>query len=228
MAVDSHELGQAILPLQKTTGRKKQVSNAVDLLQRLTSQQADNHNIPVAYAHGTQVLSFVALKDDDKAARLKRNLHSTFTTNGVLSFEPHVDHTVLELVGHLNAAGSSANLAQWMSWFAIDTIARIAFSEDQGFMKQQQDVGGAMQAGQRRFDHWNFYFAIPWLDGILYKNWWVRNSKRPASALMRLALRAIETRKLKGGLGSHHDLLDLYMSSAERDPELYTPAVIVC
>ncbi|KAK4890338.1 hypothetical protein LTR27_010981 [Elasticomyces elasticus] len=44
---------------------------------------------------------------------------------------------------------------------------------------------------------------------------------------MRLALRAIETRKLKGGLGSHHDLLDLYMSSAERDPELYTPAAII-
>jgi cytochrome P450 len=142
-------------------------------------------------------------------------------------YENHVDHTVSELVNHLRTAGPIADLAKWSSWFAFDTIARIAFSEDQGFMSHQEDIGGAMDAARMRFAHWTFYWTIPWLDAILYKNWYARHSKRPPSGLMRLAIRAIESRKLKGGVGTHHDLLDLYMKAGEADPELFTPSTII-
>ncbi|KAK3110519.1 hypothetical protein LTR53_015103 [Teratosphaeriaceae sp. CCFEE 6253] len=189
--------------------------------------KADNHEPPKGYMNGSEVLSFIALRDDDKAARLNRNLHSTFTANGVLEYEAHVDHTVSELVSHLRAAGSATDLAKWMDWFAFDTIARIGFSEDQGLMRHQSDIGGAMQASIKRFQHRNLYWTIPRLEAILFKNWWARNTKRPASGLMRLAKRAIDSRKAAGGLGTHHDLLDLYLASGEKDPELYTPSTII-
>jgi cytochrome P450 len=172
-------------------------------------------------------VSFIALTDDNKAARLKRNLHSTFSPNGVLAYEKHVDHTVAELVGHLRAAGPTTDLTKWINWFAFDTVTRIAFSEDQGFMSRQEDIGGAMAAAHARFTHWTFYWTIPWLDAIIYKNWFARRSKRPPSGLMRLAVRSVENRKAKGHIGTHHDLLDLYMRSAQSDPELFTPSTII-
>jgi cytochrome P450 len=189
--------------------------------------QASNHEPIKAFVNGSEVTSFIALTDDNKAARLKRNLHSTFSSNGVLAYETHVNHTVSELVTHLRAAGPTTDLTKWTAWFAFDTMARIAFSEDQGFMSHQEDIGGAIDAGRKRFAHWAFYWAIPWLDAILYKNWFARRSRRPPSGITRLAIRAIESRKAKGGIGTHHDLLDLYMKSSETDPELFTPPTII-
>lgn len=88
-------------------------------------------------------------------------------------------------------------------------MALIAFSEDQGFTKQQIDIDGAAAAARARFAHWTFYWATPWLDAILYKNWFARGSQRSPSGLMRIAIGAIESCKEKGGLRTHHDLLDL-------------------
>jgi hypothetical protein len=67
-------------------------------------------------------------------------------------------------------------------------MARIAFSEDQGFMNKREDVGGVMAAPQKRFAHWNSYWTIPWLNALLYKNWFARHSKKPPSGLMNLAM----------------------------------------
>jgi cytochrome P450 len=159
---------------------------------------------------------------------LKRFLHPTFSPNGVLRYEQHVDHTVSELVSHLHNVGSSTDLASWFAWFAFDTITRIGFSEDQGFMRQQEDIGGAGKAAQQRFAHWIFYWTMPWLETLLHKNRVVKARKATTqSGLARLATRVVESRKTKGGLGTHHDLLDLYMESAQKDPQLYTPTTIL-
>ncbi|EMD01057.1 hypothetical protein BAUCODRAFT_144632 [Baudoinia panamericana UAMH 10762] len=189
--------------------------------------KASNHEPLKAWVNGSEVLSFVALTDDAKAARLKRNLHATFSSHGVLGYEAHVDHTVSELVGHLQTAGSMVDLADWLSWFAFDTVARIGFSEDQGFMSRRQDVDGALEAGRRRFEHWNFWWTLPSLEGLIYKNWVARNRKKSRSSIMRLAMQVVERRKAKGGLGTHNDLLDLYMQSAESDPQLFSPSTIL-
>ena len=163
-----------------------------------------------------------------KAARLKRFLHPTFSPNGVLKYEQHVDHTVSELVSHLHNVRSTTDLAPWFSWFAFDTITRIGFSEDQGFMREQEDIGGAGKAAQQRFAHWRFYWTIPWLEALLYKNWYAKNRKTTTrSGLVKLASRVVESRKGKGGLGTHNDLLDLYMESGQKDPQLYTPTTVL-
>ncbi|KAI8931651.1 hypothetical protein NX059_011300 [Plenodomus lindquistii] len=188
--------------------------------------KASNHEPLKSYSNGTEVVSFLSLTDDRKAAKLKRRLHSTFSASGVLVYEQHIDHTVSELVYHLSKIGSTANLTQWLEWFAFDTMARTAFSEDQGFMSAQTDIGGAAAGGRRRFKHWNFFWTIPWLEALIYKNWFARRSKKPPSGVMRLAIRAVESRKHKPS-GTHHDILDLYLRSGEADPETFTPSTII-
>jgi cytochrome P450 len=131
------------------------------------------------------------------------------------------------MVSHLRANGPTADLSEWCTWFAFDTMARIAFSEDQGFMTKQQDIGGAVEAARKRFEHWNFYWSIPWLDTLLYKNYFARRSKRAPSGLMKLAIRAINSRQQKGGLGTHDDILDLFLKCGKADPKLFTPQTII-
>jgi cytochrome P450 len=190
--------------------------------------KADSYAPLKASINGEEVASFLAITDDERAARLKRFLHPTFSPNGVLRYEQHVDHTVSELVSHLHNVGSTTDLAPWFGWFAFDTITRIGFSEDQGFMRQQGDIGGAGKAAQQRFAHWTFYWTMPWLESLLHKNWYAKNRKTATqSGLVRLATRVVESRKAKGGVGTHHDLLDLYMESGQKDPQLYTPTTIL-
>ncbi|KAH3962194.1 hypothetical protein HBI25_217660 [Parastagonospora nodorum] len=190
--------------------------------------KASSYDPPKVFNHGSEVASLVSITDDRRAARIKRNLHSQFSLNGVLIYEKHVDHTVNELVNHLRAAGRTVDLKQWCDWFAFDAMARIAFSEDQGFMKQQKDVGGSAAAAKARFKHWSLYWAIPSLDAILYKNWFVRRSKRPLSGLTRIAIDSIERRRGKEGSETQgDDLLGLYMGSAKLDPELFTPSTTI-
>lgn len=191
------------------------------------TRQAPNHGPTKAFRNGSEVASFIAIMDDSKAARLKRNLHSTFSVNGVLQYEQHVDHTVTELVNHLRAHGSVADLSQWSTWFAFDTMARMAFSEDQGFMRQRSDVDGAAAAARARFEHWNLYWTIPWLEALLFQNYFARRSKKAPSGMMRLATRAIEKRRLKGGVGAYHDILDLFLQCGQKDPELFTKETII-
>ncbi|KAI4765092.1 hypothetical protein E4T51_01926 [Aureobasidium sp. EXF-12344] len=190
--------------------------------------KADSYAPLKASVNGEEVASFLAITDDDKAARLKRFLHPTFSPNGVLRYEQHVDHTVSELVSHLHNVGPTTDLAPWFAWFAFDTITRIGFSEEQGFMRQQGDIGGAGKATQQRFAHWIFYWTMPWLEALVHKNWYARKRKAATrSGLAKLATRVVETRKAKGGLSTHHDLLDLYMESAQKDAQLYTPTTIL-
>ncbi|KAH7090845.1 cytochrome P450 [Paraphoma chrysanthemicola] len=190
-------------------------------------QKGPSNRPTKSFANGLEVATFVGMEDEARVSRLKRNLHSTFSVNGVLAYEQHVDETVAELVQHLSAAGPIVNLSDWTTWFAFDTMARLAFSEDQGFMRKQEDIDGAAEAARMRFAHWNRYWAMPRVEAVLFKNWFARHSKRPPSGLTRLAMRAIESRRLKGGIGAHADILDLFLRCGESDPELFTAPTII-
>jgi cytochrome P450 len=214
--------------------------------------KASNHEPLKTYINGSEIASFIALTDDTKASQLKKHLHATFTPNGVLNYETHVDDTVTELLSHLHGLSSASptakttDLADWMSWFAFDTITRIGLSENQGFMRKQMDVDGVGASAAKRFAHWNFYWTIPWLEALIYKNAYTRNKKTPPRAgLFALAVRVVEQRiqqqrqTEKTSLQDEEkqqqqqqqqqtkDLLSLYMDAAIQSPNLYTKQTII-
>jgi cytochrome P450 len=152
-------------------------------------------------------------------------MHHAFTPNGVLEYERHVDGTVHELIKHLKLAGPNVDLALWLNYFAFDTMARIGFSEDQGFMQKKEDVGGAIEFSLSRFKHWNDYWTVPWLDSVIFKNWYARNRKKPRPGLMSLAIRIVQDRKLKAVEAP--DLLNLYLDCGRKDSELWTIPTIL-
>ncbi len=115
-----------------------------------------------------------------------------------------------------------------MIYYAFDTVCRIAFSDDQGLMEKQADMGSTLEGARQRFAYWHAWQSLPWLERLLYKNRWAvaRSAKAGAkgSVLGQLALSRLQDRLEKGGV--HSDLLDRFLQGAERDPNTFTTSTI--
>ena len=99
-------------------------------------------------------------------------------------------------------------------------MCRLAFSDDPGMMNRQQDVGDTMKGGRDRFMYWNHWFAMPWLEALLYKNRFTRGIVRQ-NILTDMAITRVRDRMEKGGAGTHEDILDRYFRAREKAPEVF-------
>lgn len=161
---------------------------------------------------------------------MKKQIISAFSTRAILDYEHHIDRNITYLMDRFATSeqGNDLNIATWNIFFAMDTICCIAFSDSQGLMERQEDIGKTLEAGRERFLHWHDWRSLPWLEKLLFKNRWIiRVSNQKSSSLGGLATQRLQHRMEKGGLGSFSDLLDRYMQARENDPSTFTPATIM-
>jgi hypothetical protein len=114
------------------------------------------------------------------------------------------------------AGGKQISIAQWNSFFTFDTICRVAFSEDEGLVEKQQDLGDILKAGRARFEHWHYWQAFPRLERLMFKNRFA--ARVPGtSPLAQIASDKVQTRLSEDrGLGSHQDLSSIGTSKLAR------------
>ena len=164
--------------------------------------------------------SLAIIRDEKRISAIKRQIAHAFSTTAVLDYESHIDETIQVLISNLRDSNSEVNLQQWLSFFAFDTMCRLAFSDDPGMMNRQQDVDDTLQGGRDRFMYWNHWFAIPKIEGLLYKNRFVRGITSQG-VLTKMAIERVNERMEKGGAGAHQDLMDRYFQAHEKVPELF-------
>lgn len=157
---------------------------------------------------------------------MKKHLISAFTTTAILDYEHHVDRNINYLMARLADSDPEVNIAKWTIFFTFDTICNIAFSDDQGFMQKQSDLGNTLEGARQRFQHWHDWQTIPQIEKLLFKNRF-SSSVAGTSPLAVLAQERLQTRLEKGGLGTHSDLLDRYLQAGERDPVLFDKSSII-
>jgi cytochrome P450 len=58
---------------------------------------------------------------------MKRPIASAFTANAVRGYEHQVDETIDELVHAATSSTESIVLNEWLQWYAMDVLSRIAF-----------------------------------------------------------------------------------------------------
>src|SRR2546423_5685666 len=110
----------------------------------------------------------------------------------------------------------------------FDTLSRIAFSEDLGFMVNKKDIDGTLAGAQHRFDHWHYWLAVPYLERLIFKNPIVLQFTKPSSRLAALASRKIDARKQQGKeAGEFHDLLSQYLQAGQKDPEVIDSVAVI-
>ena len=98
---------------------------------------------------------------------LKRHINSAFTTNAILDYEQHVDKTIQNLTARLKSQRSDVNLGRLITYFAFETIFRIAFSANDIDEYKMDEI---LEGTKTRFVHWHRWFALPDLEKLIYKN----------------------------------------------------------
>lgn len=177
---------------------------------------------------GREVPSFIGAKPETRATALKKHVVSAFAPGQVLTYEGVVDDTMEILIKQLEKHGPVVEIVEWLRYFMVDTLSRIAFSEDLGFMANRKDIDGTLAGAQQRFDHWHYWLAVPYLERLIFKNPIVLQFTKPSSRLATLALQKIDARKQQGKeTGEFHDLLSQYLQAGEKDPKVIDPMTVI-
>ncbi|KAK5281626.1 hypothetical protein LTR40_004529, partial [Exophiala xenobiotica] len=189
--------------------------------------KAESYEVMNQIVNGNLISSWATTRDEARISAMKKQLISAFTTTAILDYEEHIDHNIKFLIAKLQDSDRpEVNIAKWSIFFAFDTICRIAFSDDQGFMAKQSDLGNTLEGARERFRHWHLWGPLARLERLIFKNRFATRTSG-TSLLGKLASERLQTRLEKGGLGTHSDLLDRYLQAAERDPATFTTSTII-
>ncbi|KIW23218.1 uncharacterized protein PV07_11436 [Cladophialophora immunda] len=189
--------------------------------------KAESYEVAFQAVNGKLISSFVTERNEARVSAIKKQVIGAFTTTAILDYEYHVDCNIRSLMSRLANTDPEVNIARWIIFFAFDTICNIAFSDDQGFMEKQSDLGNTLAGSRQRFDHWHNWQSLPKLEKLIYKNRFASRGTSGTSLLGKLAIERLETRLEKGGLGTHSDLLDRYLQASERDPVTFDRSTII-
>ena len=129
------------------------------------------------------------------------------------------------LISRIEAADPTVDLALWLALYTFDTLSRIAFGEDVGFMANGADVDGTWEAGRSRFRHWHYWMSMPGLEWLIFKNPWTTKSVKP-SALSALAVRKVGAAEIKER-ESKPTLLDKYLAAHRAHPDVIDRADVI-
>ncbi|GLB37110.1 putative cytochrome p450 [Lyophyllum shimeji] len=86
--------------------------------------------------------SLVGLRDPQEHARRRRIWSRGFTPEALRSYQPILDKRIGQLLDHLTArAGTTIDLAKWISWFSFDLMNDMAFGDKIELMKNEDSKG---------------------------------------------------------------------------------------
>jgi len=178
--------------------------------------------------NGKLIHSFITERSEARISVIKKQIIGAFSTKAMLAYEHHIDHNIAYLMDRFAACeqNKDINIASWNTFFAMDTICNIAFSDSQGLMERQADIGRTLEGGRQRLEHWHYWQSLPWLERLIFKNPWALRSNQKSSVLVQLATERLKDRLEKGGRESFSDLLDRYMQAREKDPTTFTLSLI--
>lgn len=151
---------------------------------------------------------------------VRKSVGRAFTTNSLLDYEDSIEATGNELVRVLSGK-NQVDIGEWLQYFAMDMLIRIAFSDSLGLLDRGEDIDGTLAAVMARFDHWGRWGAIPSVDYGL-------NKSRLATALRgvedsplaRVAQAKLEARKNSADKLSYKDLCSKFLEGQSKYPQL--------
>ncbi|PQE28626.1 cytochrome P450 monooxygenase protein [Rutstroemia sp. NJR-2017a BBW] len=113
---------------------------------------------------------FSTLKHEDHVV-IKRRLGAAYAMSSVKRYEARIDASVIELLNGLADIYSTAELDNWLHWFAYDVISAILAGKPIGFLKQRTDVRGLIASFAQVVWPLEFLGRIPKLSVLARKTW---------------------------------------------------------
>lgn len=103
------------------------------------------------------MFSLFSATDEQYHARLRRAVSGHFTMSSTIQHEPAVDMVIerlLKRTGEFYASGNVVcDLAEWLRFFAFDTISEITWGSNPGFLDQNMDICGVLESFDKSFSY---------------------------------------------------------------------------
>lgn len=208
---------------QAASWRRYGRERCIQYFQLMTSLQADSYNPMIVIQGGREVSSLITLRPETRHSATLRVLRPILTKSAVLELEDVIDGTIATLSAELKQVWPILNINEWLSFFALDTVFRISFGQDLGCMRHKTDVDGVLAGAKGRFKHWHDWLAMPWLEGLWFRNRFFPAAQRQTE-LSRLITKRIALQKMR--IGERSALLDKILPLHEAHPDIITEAAV--
>jgi Cytochrome P450 len=137
--------------------------------------------------------------------------------------------------------GKVCNFATWLQYFAFDVIGKITYSQDHGFVQNNEDIEGMIGYLAKLFSYVAPVGQVPWIDLLFLKNpivllldkLQVKLFGFPvatfAKARMTERLKEIESNKASGKAPSsgRADLLSMFLKARDDRPDFFDDAKVL-
>ncbi|KAJ5619474.1 hypothetical protein N7510_003458 [Penicillium lagena] len=165
------------------------------------------------------VPSIIAMSESQHTA-VRKSVGRAFTTNSLLDYEDSIEATGKELIDSL-AKNSETDVGQWLQFFAMDMLIRIAFTDTLGLLAKGADIDGTLAAVMARFDHWGQWGAMPDTDFFLNKSWLATRLRGVGnSPLARVSMTKLEARREDANKQKYKDLCSKFLKGQAKYPDL--------
>jgi hypothetical protein len=113
--------------------------------------------------------------------RVKATVASAYSVSSLRQLEPLVDEcTSLFMDGMSDLAGKPVDLGEWLQWYAFDVIGNITFMATFGFLENQADKDGVIDA----LEMGNRYNTV--VGNVPELHPWLMGNERLLKLLMRI------------------------------------------
>ncbi|KAJ5252792.1 hypothetical protein N7489_003202 [Penicillium chrysogenum] len=165
------------------------------------------------------VPSIIAMSEKQHTA-VRKSVGRAFTTNSLLNYEDSIEATGKELVDILTE-NPETDVGQWLQFFAMDMLIRIAFSDTLGLLAKGDDIDGTLAAVMARFDHWGQWGAMPDADFLLNKSRLATLIRGVGdSPLAIVGMSKLEARRNDPNKQSYADLCSSFLEGQAKYPDL--------
>lgn len=165
------------------------------------------------------VPSIIAMNEKQHTA-VRKSVGRAFTTNSLLDYEDSIEATGKELIEALTK-NPNTDIGQWLQFFAMDMLIRIAFSDTLGLLAKGGDIDGTLAAVMDRFDHWGQWGAAPEADFLLNKSWLATLLRGVGdSPLARVGIEKLEARRKDTNKQRYKDLCSKFLEGQAKYPDL--------
>lgn len=165
------------------------------------------------------VPSIIAMSEAQHTA-VRKSVGRAFTTNSLLDYEDSIEASGKELIDCL-AMNQMTDITQWLQYFAMDMLMRIAFTDTLGLLANGADKDGTLAAVMARFDHWGHWGAMPVTDFLLNKSWLATRLRGNGnSPLALVSLKKLEARSQNVNAKMKKDLCAKFLEGQAKHPDL--------
>lgn len=120
---------------------------------------------------GKAIPTVFSVRDEKQHKGLKRPVANAYSMSTLVELEPMTDDCIEILQRKFDGMqGKDFDLGEWLQWYSFDVITSVTFSNCMGFMEQEKDIQGVIDAIEGRLAYNSVVGEAPYLHKILLGN----------------------------------------------------------